>query len=288
MIILGIALFLLVLLILGLASVVGSIIGLCVIGKQNFQRKPLVQGILAFLMVMGILMTLIPLGSVGFLFYANTYLDSSFVETEIEIEEPGYPGYRFTADGVVYQLLPLEPDFDYCLEHSEAVFSYKADSLFASPARGNLYRVENDQGFDLIWNECDMLYCPADQTDAVMAYYGSLEDIQWSYICSRWTEEDDWDARDFQPEALAQLPELWASPDEDLFIPEDAPELWIYANVGDEIVASMSFSIALTETDAYLVRREENAPDDHWERLDQYGIPLPEELRDVAEALAAS
>ena len=157
-------------LLLGLAALVGGIIGLCAIRKKEMRRKGLVTGLLVTLLVFGALMTLLPVGFVGFVLLSNFCMDASVVETGIAIEEPGYPGETFTADGVVYELLPVYFDFEYCQDHSEPVFTYTWEDILGNDIPGNLFRVENPQDFDLIWDGCDVLYCPTHEVDEVMAY----------------------------------------------------------------------------------------------------------------------
>ena len=111
-----------------------------------------------------------------FLFHALP--DDSYVKTDIVIAENGYQDQRFTADGVVYEALPLTVDDVACGEQATAVFTYKTKGLLNGYLTGNYYRIQNEKGFDLIWNGLDRLFAPADQKDAVLAYYFG-EAIEW-------------------------------------------------------------------------------------------------------------
>ena len=278
-----------VILLAGVAALVGGIVGLCLLRRKTFSNKGLVIGLLIALIVVGAILLLLPLGVGAYIMWTNFLLDVSTPETNIVIEEEGYPGETFTADGVVYEMLPVYPDFDYCIDHSEPVFTYTWQGVLGQNYPGTLSRVENPQNFDLIWNDCDTMYCPTDQLDEVMAYYSSLEDIQWTYFSSVMADEDIWDDFDVAEadlEAIESLPEIWCSPVEPVKVTHDTTELWITANIDDDIVIDMSFTVALTENEAYLVRREETVPTDTLDELIQYGIPLPAEFFPVFESMA--
>ena len=269
----------------GMAALVGGIVGLCLLRKKTFSNKGLVIGLLIALIVVGAFLILLPVGVVGYIMWTNFLLDATTPETGITIEEEGYPGETFTADGVVYEMLPIYSDFDYCFDHSEPVFNYDWSGVLGQNYPGTLYRVENPQDFDLIWDSCDVLYCPTHEVDDVIGYYSSLEDIQWTYFSTTWLENDDWDSLEVTEadlETIQSLPGIWCSPVEAVKITHDTTELWITADVNDDIVIDMSFTVALTETEAYLLRRE-GTLDDEWI---QYGIPLPEDLFPIFESMA--
>lgn len=278
-----------VILLAGVSALVGGIVGLCLLRRKTFSNKGLVIGLLIALIVVGAILLLLPVGVGAYIMWTNFLLDVSTPETNIVIEEEGYPGETFTADGVVYEMLPIYPDFDYCFDHSEPVFTYIWQGVLGQNYPGTLSRVENPQNFDLIWNDCDTLYCPAQQVDEVMAYYSSQQDIQWTYFSTSWLEDDDWDSLDVTEadlETIQSLPGIWCSPVEAVKIAQDTTELWITANIDDDIVIDMSFTVALTETNAYLIRREETVPTDTLDELVQYGIPLPAELFPIFESMA--
>ena len=273
----------------GVAALVGGIVGLCLLRRKTFSNKGLVIGLLIALIVVGAILLLLPLGVGAYIMWTNFLLDVSTPETNIVIEEEGYPGETFTADGVVYEMLPVYPDFDYCFDHSEPVFTYTWQGVLGQNYPGTLSRVENPQNFDLIWNDCDTMYCPTDQVDEVMAYYSGAEVFRWTYISTDWVDEDDWDSTDVSEadlETIHRLPEIWCSPVEPVKVTHDTTELWITANIDDDIVIDMSFTVALTENEAYLVRQEETVATDTIDELIQYGIPLPAEFFPVFESMA--
>ena len=268
----------------GVGPLVGGIVGLCVIRKKEMRRKGLVTGLLVTLLVFGALMTLLPVGFVGFVLLSNFRTDIIAESTNAAIEGAGYPGETFTADGVVYEMLPVYIDFEYCSDNSEPVFTYTWKDILGRDVPGNLFRVENPQNLDLIWDGCGMLYCPVDQVDEVMAYYSSMEDIRWAYIATTWA--DDWDSLDVSEaefEPIQSLPEIWCSDVQWVEIPDDTTDLWINASIDDDIVGDMNFTVSLTETEAYLIRRQETMNIDEWVR---YGIPLPDEFFPIFESMA--
>ena len=269
----------------GMAALVGGIVGLCLLRRKTFSNKGLVVGLLIALLVVGAFLMLLPVGVVGYVMWTNFLLDATTPETGITIEEEGYPGETFTADGVVYEMLPIYSDFIHCSAHSEAVFTYTWEDMLGWDTPGTLYRVENPQNFDLIWDGCDVLYCPTEQVDDAIGYYSSLEGIQWTYFSSVMADEDIWDDFDVAEadlEVVMSLPEIWCSDVQWEEIPDETTALWITASVGDDIVSEISFTISLTETEAYLLRREETVADE-WV---QYGIPLPAEFFPIFESMA--
>lgn len=278
-------------LLLGLAALVGGIVGLCLIGKKPVQRKGLATGLLVALMVVGALMTLLPVGFVGFVLLSNFRTDIIAESTNVAIEEPGYPGETFTADGVFYELLPVYIDFEYCSDHSEPVFTYTWKDILGRNVPGNLFRVENPQKLDLIWDGCDLLYCPTDQIDPFMTYYSTMGDVQWTCFNTALIESDIWDSVEVSEpylESIQALPKLWCSAEEDVEIPGNALELWITGMIDDDFILDMSFTVALTETEAYLVRREETVVNANDNGIVKYGILLSDELFTGFNALATT
>lgn len=114
----------------------------------------------------------------GWVILTHALPDDSYVKTDIVIAENGYQDQRFTADGVVYEALPLTVDDVACSEKATAVFTYKTEGFLNGYLTGNYYRIQNEKGFDLIWNGLDRLFAPADEKDAVLAYYFG-EAIDW-------------------------------------------------------------------------------------------------------------
>ena len=286
------ALVLLVLIFLGgVTPLVGGIVGLCVIRKKEMRRKGLVTGLLVTLLVFGALMTLLPVGFVGFVLLSNFRTDIIAESTNAAIEGAGYPGETFTADGVVYEMLPVYIDFEYCSDNSEPVFTYTWKDILGRDVPGNLFRVENPQNLDLIWDGCDVLYCPTDQIDPFMTYYSTMGDVQWTCFNTALFESDIWDSVEVSEpyvESIQALPKLWCSAEEDVEIPGNALELWITGMIDDDFILDMSFTVALTETEAYLVRREETVVNANDNGIVKYGILLSDELFTGFNALATT
>ena len=283
--------FLILIFLVGVGPLVGGIIGLCAIRKKEMRRKGLAVGLLVTLLVFGALLTLLPVGFVGFVLLSNFRMDTSVVETGVAIEEPGYPGETFTADGVVYKMLPVCFDFEYCQDHSEPAFTYTWEDILGNDVPGNLFRVENPQNLDLIWDGCDLLYCPADQIVPFMTYYSTMGDVQWTCFNTALIESDIWDSVEVSEpyvESIQALPELWCSAEEDVEIPGNALELWITGMIDDDFILDMSFTVTLTETEAYLVRREETVVNANDNGIVKYGIPLSDELFSAFNALTTA
>ena len=70
-------------LLLGLAALVGGIVGLCLIHKKPLQRKGLATGLLIALLAVGTLMLLLPIGIAGYALFANFQTLSGVMETGI-------------------------------------------------------------------------------------------------------------------------------------------------------------------------------------------------------------
>jgi hypothetical protein len=110
------------------------------------------------------------------------------VETEIVIEENGYQDTRFTADGVVYEVLDFEVyDTDAI---SNPVFSYKTDGFLHGSQCGNYYAIDNNQGFNLVSDEFGLLFCPVEERETVITYYMDIANLDGYY--------DDWNEREFK------------------------------------------------------------------------------------------
>lgn len=111
------------------------------------------------------------LGYGGYLVYIHAAPPADYVRTDRFIEEGGYQDERFTVDGVVYELLPLEPEYYACMDQKTAVFSYKPDGFLNGYLSGNYFAIANGQGFDLVWNGQDRLFAPAEQAEEIIAFY---------------------------------------------------------------------------------------------------------------------
>ena len=262
----------------GLGTLAGAIIGLCATRKKEMPRKDLVTGILIAILVLGLLMTILPISLAGFYFWIHAGED-------MLIAEGGEIPDTFTADGVEYEILPLVPYFTYCSNNSELFYTYRGEFSEREYFLFDLSRVKNPQDFDLLWNECDVLYCPVDQTEAVMAYYGALEGSTWQCWCTDWAEVENWEdlvVPETQVETLESLHTLWYSGEEKQ-IPTNTSDLWLTLSLNDELVCNFFYTVALNDTDAYLITREEMVDS----RLIQYGVSLPEDLSAAVHELAS-
>ena len=118
----------------------------------------------------------------------NSTPPDGFVETEIVIEENGYQDTRFTADGVVYEVLDFEVyDTDAI---SNPVFSYKTDGFLNRSQCGNYYAIDNNQGFNLVIDEFGLLFCPVEERETVITYYMDIANLDGYYV--------DWNEREFK------------------------------------------------------------------------------------------
>lgn len=248
----------------GLAAAIGGGVGLAVLRARQPRHKKLLTALLLALLIGGIVIAMLPVGFFGFILWVNATPSEDFVETQIVIEESGYQIERFTADGVVYQSLELIPNYDICKENSVPVFSYKTPGFWNRAQWGNYYALENDAGFDLIWSPYGGLFCPADQADAVLAHYRQAG-IVWYRI-----------PEDGGPIPLTQriqdaLTAMDPATGMEELIPDAHTELWFQSNSPDGLICYDHITIAVTDTDAWLLTRMEAAPD---RVAVSYGIPL--------------
>lgn len=157
-----------ILVVLGLGATVVGLIGLIICAKK--QHKAL-SGIFTAVMIVGILLIVFPGILVGGILYTNTVPPADFVETHIVIEGDIYQDDSFTADGITYRKLELIAQDEPCRMAASPVFSYMPDGILNRSQWCNLYRLENGQNFDLIWDGYSTFYCPEDQADTITDYY---------------------------------------------------------------------------------------------------------------------
>jgi hypothetical protein len=127
----------------------------------------------------------------GYLFLTHALPASGYVKTDIVIEEAGYQNERFTANGIVYEALPLNVNEEVCSTLADAVFTYKTPGLLNGYLTGNYYRLQNSRNFDLIWNGLDVLFAPVEEKEKILSYYRS-EALEWKYFdyaSAEWDEE---------------------------------------------------------------------------------------------------
>ena len=175
------------LLFLGLGGFIVGLIGVIIASSRKKRGEPCPTSVLvafSVVLVVGMSMAAISTGFFSHVVWLNTMPPDSYVETDIVIEENGYQDTRFTADGVVYEVLDFE-----VYEVGDPVFSYQTEGFWNASQCGNYYVVENEQGFDLVTDGCGLLFCPIDQKDAVVAYYTDTANLVAYY--------EDWD-REFK------------------------------------------------------------------------------------------
>ncbi|MBP3392161.1 MAG: hypothetical protein J6L76_05160 [Clostridia bacterium] len=184
-------LFFILLLAAGLELIAAGIVGL-VIRRKRRKNGKLFPGILtavsAVLLSLGIVTVSIPVHFFSFIVVVNVTPPEDFVETDIVIEENGYQDTRFTADGVVYEVL----DLYVCEEEplSTPIFTYKYKGFFNASQNGNYYQIENEPGFHLVSDSFGCLFAPVEEREQILAYYADWANLDGYY--------DDWEERTFK------------------------------------------------------------------------------------------
>ena len=183
--------FFVFLLIAGTIGIIAGIIGLIIGCKKRKNGNPIpkvLTVVFAVVLSIGIIITLMPVGFFTFIVIVNSMPPDGFVETEVVIDENGYQDTRFTADGVVYEVLDFEVyDTDAI---SNPIFSYKTDGFLNGSQCGNYYAIDNNQGFNLVSDEFGLLFCPIEETESVIAYYTEISNLDGYY--------DNWEGREFK------------------------------------------------------------------------------------------
>ncbi len=182
--------FFILLLEIGTAAIVCGIIGLVILNKKRRAGTPLpkVLGVIfPIVLSIGIATAAIPVTFLSYLvadgIMYSVMESEDFVQTDITIDEVGYQDEKFTANGVVYEVLDFTLTFEEDIA-SEPVFTYKGDGLFSASECGNYYSVENEQGFDLVSDGCETLFCPTTEKERVIEYYTDITRLNVYY--------DDW------------------------------------------------------------------------------------------------
>ena len=184
-------LFLGFLFVIGVIGIAVGVVGLIVCGKRKKAGElsgRILTVVFAIVLSIGFVIALIPVGFFSLIVIVNSVPLDGFVETDIVIEENGYQDTRFTADGVVYEVLDFQIyDSDAI---SEPIFTYKTAGFLKGSQCGNYYAVENYQGFNLVSDEFGLLFSPIEERERIIAYYTDLENLCGYY--------DDWDDREFK------------------------------------------------------------------------------------------
>ena len=170
-----------------IAGIVGLIIG-CKKRKNGTPSPKVLTVVFAVVLSISIIITLIPVGFFSFIVIVNEMPPDGFVETEIVIEENGYQDTRFTADGVIYEVLDFQVyDTDAI---SNPIFTYKTDGFLNGSQCGNYYVINNNQGFNLVSDEFGLLFCPIEETESVIAYYTDIANLDGYY--------DNWEGQELK------------------------------------------------------------------------------------------
>ena len=179
------------LLIAGTIGIIAGIVGLIIGCKKRKNGNPspkVLTAVFAVVLSISIIITLIPVGFFSFIVIVNEMPPDGFVETEIVIEENGYQDTRFTADGVIYEVLDFQVyDTDAI---SNPIFTYKTDGFLNGSQCGNDYVINNNQGFNLVSDEFGLLFCPIEERESVIAYYTDIANLDGYY--------DNWEGQELK------------------------------------------------------------------------------------------
>ncbi len=253
--------FFLFLLIVGTIGLVAGAIGLIISRKKRKKGKPISKVltlVFAIVLSISIPITLIPVGFFSFIVIVNTMPPDGFVETEVVIDENGYQDTRFTADGVVYEVLDFEVYDTNAI--SNPIFSYKTDGFLNGSQCGNYYAIDNNQGFNLVSDEFGLLFCPVEERERVIAYYTDIANLGGYY--------DNWNEREFklsdkETESVRDFLEI----DIDLLyqeqiVLEDAEEFEIKLVCNEGLVYVESHWFLILNNELYYVYDSDFAEDD--------------------------
>lgn len=174
--------FMLIVLGFGLVVLLVGLIGtiLSAVHKRNT-----LCAVMVVLLVIGSIITVIPIGISALILYPNTIVPGDFEDTGIIIEgNPFRDGY-FAAEGVRYYELDLCANDEVCAQIATPVFSYKPEGIMNRSQWTNLYRIKNSQGFDLVWSPYGRLYCPENQVNIITNYYSTCSHSWSCYVDGR-------------------------------------------------------------------------------------------------------
>lgn len=253
-----------------LLGIIGIIIFALSIKKGKSYGVPLtiVSAVVTFF---GFILTSIPVGFGIFLFLVNSQSDTGYVETDITIEEDGYQDTRFTADGVVYEVLDLTMSYSY--SYGEAVFSYEESGFISMYGGGNYYRVENPHGFDLVTDGYGLLFCPEEDQEEIMDFYETDESSVWIYEDPEYydyckvSEDCAVALTSFDKTDIDSLPTIDVEEDDEIY-------LFVYELSSDYIIEKNSYYFRIVDDRVYL----EVDSSDSMINCDFTGIVLPEAL----------
>lgn len=269
--------FFLILLGVGLITLIISIVGLVIGKKRRKAQKPfsaILTAVFTVILFLGVALTTLPVGFFSFIAIVNSIPPEGFVETEIVIEENGYQDTKFTADGVVYEVL----DFVLCdsEDASTPIFTYKTSGFLNGSQCGNYYAIENSQDFRLVSDKHGLLFTPTEEKERVIAYYTNMENLCVYY--------DDWNEREFKlSKEEATMVCDFLKLDMSLLKQErvtltETEEFNIKLVCKEDLVFVNSYWFLSLNGTIYYVRGSDYANDD---RIEYILIELPPELADT-------
>lgn len=151
-------------LLLGLLAFGLTGIFLCLIVRLLRRSLPLPLRILSAVCALCILF---PVGIAGFFAHSSSTPPEDFVDTGLTACWEDSRWTRFTAGGVAYVELPHRIDY----VQSDPLFSAKTEPWYTASQWHNLFRAENDGGFDIVCNKHGRLYCAESELNAILQYY---------------------------------------------------------------------------------------------------------------------
>ena len=240
-----------------IAGIIGLIIG-CKKRKKGNQIPKVLTVVFAVVLSIGIIITLIPVGFFTFIVIVNSMLPDGFVETEVVIDENGYQDTRFTADGVVYEVLDFQVYDSNAI--SNPIFTYKTAGFLNGSQCGNYYVINNNQDFNLVSDEFGLLFCPVEERERVITYYTDIDNLDGYY--------DDWEGREFklsddEKEAIQYFGDLDISLlHQEQIVLEDAEEFEIKLVCKENLIYVESHCFLIFNNELYYVYDSDFAEDD--------------------------
>lgn len=253
--------FFLVLLAIGTFGIIAGIVGLIISRKRKMEGKPIsrvLTVVFAIVLSISISITLIPVGFFSFIVIVNTMPPDGFVETEIVIDENGYQDTRFTADGVVYEVLDFQVYNNNAI--SNPIFTYKTAGFLNGSQCGNYYAIDNNQNFNLVSDEFGLLFCPVEERECVITYYTDIANLDGYY--------DDLEGQEFKlsddgKEAIQYLGNLdISSLHQEQIVLEDAEEFEIKLVCKENLIYVESHWFLIFNDELYYVYDSDFAEDD--------------------------
>ncbi len=176
-----IALVFLILFFAGIGTVIEGIAGLIIFRILRKKGKrfatPLII-ISAVILAIGILTTLLAVGVAA----AGISGGAEDGESQILIDEETYQPHSFTADGIVYELIPYTEN--YSGEDQTPLFTYYGEGLFGKMFKGNYYALENPHGYNMVCDDYGNIFVPQDEKRLILEFYNKARDeaIYFDYL----------------------------------------------------------------------------------------------------------